>query len=118
MPERDETLVTINLDAPRPYRDRETMQVTTIGPGEATVPRYVAQRWGIEEQDAPLAEPWEGYADLPVDEVRQRLRPLTLEEREAVRAYESATRQRKGVLNALNALEEERNATEVEGNAE
>lgn len=109
--ERDETLVTINLDAPRQYRDRETMIVRTLEMGSHSVPRYVAERWGFTDaEDAPQAEPMADYGDLTVEEIKQRLGGLTQVERETLRAYEEAqARPRKGVLSALDAQEEEPN---------
>lgn len=64
---------------------------------------------------ATLLEPWAGYEESTVDNIKWSLRALSLTEREAVRTYEKQreTGPRRGIINVLNALEEER----VNGNA-
>jgi len=110
MAEQDpNALVTIQLDAPRQYRDRESYIVTTIGPGSAVVRRATAIRWGFNDaEDAPLAEPWPNYGS--VDEVVARLPSLSPTDRARVRAYETERGTRKGVLNALDTMEDEQAA--------
>lgn len=101
MAEQQDDLVTIHLDEPRQYRDRETYLVHTIGPGQATVPRSTAERWGFDGDDAPLAEPWEGYNALPVGDVVDRLPTLTDDQRAAVLAYERKHKKRDGIIRPL-----------------
>lgn len=114
---RDTTLVTVTLDRRRPYRVNDEDRVAKwVGPGEVTVPAWVADAWGItpqpqtRQQDArntgrPRPEgsrPFEDYDQLTGDEIVERLADLSPEQREAVRQYEQASRRpRKGVLDAL-----------------
>lgn len=79
--------------------------VANAKPQPATVPREVPEP---EPRSAKLPEPWPGFDATPIDDIRQRLRALTLPTREAVRAYEEATLKRRGILNVLAALEQER----------
>lgn len=53
----DTEFVTVHLDRVRPYRLRhEDREAVWVGPGEAQVPRWVAEHWGLE----PLAKPAKG----------------------------------------------------------
>ncbi len=99
--ERDNTPVTVQLDAPRQYRDRETMQVITLSKGEATIPRYVADRWGLDSERAEPDEPIPGFGALGAQEAITAIEGLNSSQREAVRSYEAETKNRKSVLNAL-----------------
>lgn len=99
--ERDNTPVIVQLDQQRQYRNRETMQVITVGPGKATVPRNVADRWGLDSKRAEPNEPITGYGALGAREAVEALEGLDSSQRAAVRSYEAATKNRKSVLNAL-----------------
>jgi hypothetical protein len=59
---RDQTPVAVNLDEERMYRanDADT-SATTVGPGPAVVPKWVAEEWGVEYKAAPAG----GTKDLP-----------------------------------------------------
>jgi len=69
-----------------------------VGPGQVTVPRAVAESWGLDWGDDP---PWEGYDDLTVDQVLTRAEGISDAERKAVIAYERAGKGRKTVLEGL-----------------
>ncbi len=99
--ERDNTPVTVQLDAPRQYRDRETMQVITLPKGEAKIPRYVADRWGLDSERAEPDEPIAGYGDMSAQEAISAIEGLNGSQREAVRSYEASTKKRKCVQYAL-----------------
>lgn len=62
-----------------------------------------------------LPEPWAGYETSKVDDIKWKLRPLSLAGRAAVRRYEvqRGTGPRRGIINVLDALE----AEAVNGNA-
>lgn len=64
MSDRSE-LVTITLPNQRMYRERqEDREALTVGPGEVTVPRWVADAWGIAvPEPAPKPDP------VPVQEI-------------------------------------------------
>lgn len=50
MADRDMTPVIVTLDRQRPYRVRdEDRDAVWVGPGEAEVPRWVAEHWGLVE---------------------------------------------------------------------
>lgn len=53
-------LVTIHLDEPRQYRDRESYIVKVIGPGNVKVPRETAKHWGITPVGAHTSTSDEG----------------------------------------------------------
>ena len=55
----------------------------------------------IKRRGAREDEPWEGYAQMRVGDIAQRLRRQTNQSLAAVRAYEQAHKQRKGVLAAV-----------------
>lgn len=55
----------------------------------------------VETVEQPRAAPFPGYDDMNITEVTQRLSGLPDTEREAVRAYETAGKKRRGVLEAL-----------------
>lgn len=57
-----------------------------------------------------LPEPMPNYDATPIDDIRQNLRGLSLSQRQAVWAYESANLNRRGILNVLKALEQERSS--------
>lgn len=61
MAERDMTPIKVTLDRQRPYRAYdEDREAVWVGPGEAEVPTWVAQEWGMvakpEEKPAILKE--------------------------------------------------------------
>lgn len=56
MADQQDDLVTIHLDEPRQYRDRETWVVTELPKGNVKVPRSVAKRWGITPVGAHKAD--------------------------------------------------------------
>jgi len=53
---------------------------------------------GTEDLGAHEEEPWEGYSQMRVEEITQRLRRESTQSLAAVHAYEQAHKQRKGVL--------------------
>lgn len=69
-----------------------------VGPGQVTVPRKVAESWGLVWGDDP---PWDGYDDLTAEQVITRAQGIPDAERKAVIAYERAGKGRKTVLEGL-----------------
>lgn len=54
----DTEMVIVHLDRVRPYRLRhEDREAVWVGPGEAQVPRWVAEHWGLEPIQPPDAAP-------------------------------------------------------------
>lgn len=128
MAERDETPIEVELDRSRPYRaNDEHTEAIWVGPGKVKVPRWVADEWGLTTppiapttptggatghatpapavpRNAPPnvgAEPFADYDELAATDIVERLPSLTAQQRDAVRAYETANRGRKTILNAL-----------------
>ena len=99
--ERDNTPVIVQLDQQRQYRNRETLQVITVPKGQATVPRHVAESWGLDSERAEPDEPIAGYGSLGAREAVEALEGLDSSDRTAIRTYETATKNRKTVLAAL-----------------
>lgn len=72
MSDRNE-LVTITLPNQRMYRERqEDRTALTVGPGEVTVPRWVADAWGIT-----VPEPEPKPDPVPVQEIPIIAEPAT-----------------------------------------
>jgi hypothetical protein len=81
MSDRNE-LVTITLPNQRMYRERqEDRTALTVGPGEVTVPRWVADAWGIAVPEAPQdPEPKpDPVPDVPIQEIPIIAEPATEE---------------------------------------
>lgn len=109
MAQLDKTPVTVIVPRDRLYRaeHEDRLAVEVKGGVPTSVPRWVAEHWGaeiIDTQDAQqtdTAQPWQGYDDMNVQSVVERLDGLSDAERERVRAYETANKNRSTVLSAL-----------------
>lgn len=129
--QRNITPVTVTLDRQRPYRVNDSdRDAVWVGPGSVQVPRWVAEAWKMIEpeqqqrgdelpkgDDLPNATvtvngvdvpgtigytaPFEGYDDMNAAAIIERLPNMALDEREAVRSYESANKGRQTILKAL-----------------
>lgn len=98
---RTSTHVTVNLAERRLYAKRPHGRGEYyIGPGEVTVPRYIAESWGLDLGAEP---PWDAYDEQSADQVLARSAGLSDAERKAVIAYETAGKGRKTVLEGLGA---------------
>ena len=120
--------VTVVLDRRRPYRARpEDRKAIWVGPGRVQVPQWVAEAWGMqatvavstEKESAPPVDaetsvgsdtparpspaPWDGYDAASAAEIIQRIPDLSETERVLVAAYEQRHKQRKTVLDAVQA---------------
>lgn len=71
-------------------------------------PLHVAPPAQVPMEPTPTPEPLPNYDATPIQTIRESLRGLSLSQREAVRVYEEAHLKRRGILNVLTALEEER----------
>jgi hypothetical protein len=112
--------VIVTLNRRRPYRAQPSdRRAVWVGPGEVSVPRWVAEAWGMTPQAAPAqtqtqapgagdpAEPWPGYDAAGAAQIIQRAPDLTQTERARAAAYEQANKARSTVLDALFQHEEQ-----------
>lgn len=108
--------VIVTLNRRRPYRAHQSdRRAVWVGPGDVSVPKWVAEAWGMTPQAKPAqtqntnpdnaAEPWPDYDQLGAAQVIQRLPDLSQAERDRVAAYEAQNKARKSVLDALTAPE-------------
>ena len=104
--------VTVNLDRRRLLRRGGSVAALEVGPGLVSIPERQARKWGLapveepaqteaQPADEPNTAPFEDYDSLNVSEIMARLEGATDEERAAVRAYEAAGKNRKGIVEAL-----------------
>jgi hypothetical protein len=119
MADRDTTPVSVVLDRKRPYRRNDSdRRAKWVGPGRVTVPKWVAEHWGMtwtEPTPAQAAEaekpssdedepkpPIENYDNMTADDIIHFADNASDEVRAAIVAYEQTRkRPRKAVIEEL-----------------
>lgn len=122
-------MVVVNLTQRRGYRAQQSdREAIWVGPGEVEVPRWVAERWGLEPAapaaetaesvvpaakmpesslpkvelpDTPGYQPWADYDDQSAPDIVRQIPGLSATQRAIVAAYEQRHKNRLTILDAL-----------------